>query len=81
MPSCLHEPYYTCAVAVLTTVRTARKRHRCARCSGWIEPGERYEEAALTPGSDVGNPHWWRERVHLSEYCGRAVRPDPLVFG
>lgn len=24
------------------TERTARKRHRCCFCEGWVEPGDRY---------------------------------------
>ena len=55
-------------MAVLTRVRTARKRYRCA-LGDWIEPGEQYEESALTPGSDIGNGGWWHERRHLSEIC------------
>lgn len=32
MPSCYTE-----------TKPTARKRHRCCECLGWIEPGEKYQ--------------------------------------
>ena len=30
----------------VTTNPVARKRHGCAECRGWIEPGERYQRAA-----------------------------------
>jgi len=64
-------------MAILTRVRTARKRHRCA-LGDWIEPGEQYEESALTPGSDHGNDRWWHERRHLAANCFiYADEPQP----
>jgi len=65
-------------MAVLTTERTARKEHRCARCNGRIKPGERYHDHAVTPNSDLGNEGWWHERTHISELCVTyADEPQP----
>lgn len=36
-----------------TDERTARKRHRCPDCRGWIEPGQRYADVALPPDSET----------------------------
>jgi hypothetical protein len=52
----------------LMTVRTARKRHRCWRCSVPIEPGERYEDWRVPPWR-AGNesPGWWRGKQHRDD--------------
>lgn len=34
------------AQAFAESWRSARKRHRCCECAGWIEPKERYEYAS-----------------------------------
>lgn len=51
----------------LSVERTARKRHRCEtlHCAGWIEPGQRYIDSALTPNSDIGNTGWLHGKFHL----------------
>jgi hypothetical protein len=56
------------SVNVITTVRTARKPHQCAKCLGRIEPGEQYVDARLAPGSDLGNEGWWRLASHVGAY-------------
>ena len=53
-------------MAAFTTERTARVRHRCWRCGGWIEPGERYKSTNVTPGGDLGYERWTRFAEHLS---------------
>jgi hypothetical protein len=57
--------------------RTARKRHRCEdfQCKGWIEPGQRYVDSALTPNdNDIGNLGWWHAKVHLpGEHAHQAA--------
>jgi hypothetical protein len=53
-------------MTAISRERTARKEHTCSRCKSPITPGARYQEWNLTPGdNEMGNEHWWRERVHL----------------
>lgn len=62
-----------------STVRTARKRHRCLTCHGPIQPGERYTYHVLPPDDpDVGNQHWWYGG-ECADCCKRYDRPIPAV--
>jgi hypothetical protein len=55
-------------MAILVRVRTASKRHRCNN-GDWIEPGERYEDVALTPDSNPDCGKWWHARQHPGGVC------------
>lgn len=57
--------------------RVARRTHACSRCTGLIEPGDRYWLCSLPPGDvDVGNANWWQEKSHHIPACPDwALRP------
>ncbi|MBF6515286.1 hypothetical protein IU421_13445 [Nocardia cyriacigeorgica] len=62
-----------------TTLRRARKRHRCDSCalSSAIQPGEHYLEGVVFPGNDyldVGHPTRFRECRDCAERYDRGRR-------
>ena len=54
--------------AALSTIRKARKVHRCSKCEGRIQPGELYVDSRLPPGGEMGNTAWWRLPSHVGAY-------------
>lgn len=46
--------------------RTAKKRHTCAQCLKPIEPGQRYIDSRLPPGSELGYTRWLHAAFHLT---------------
>lgn len=61
-----------------TKERTARKVHKCGRCLGKIQAGERYTAYSIAPNSDLGNSGWLFGHEHTSPDCVRwADEPEP----
>lgn len=61
---------------IRTIARTARKPHRCSRCSHRIKPGDRYLSHTASPQHDgLGNEGWWRlpECAGCAEICRRPI--------
>jgi hypothetical protein len=56
---CDYEPAEFCD----TTIRVAKKAHRCGECGYSIRPGERYEVAAGK----------WEGQISVHKTCGRCL--------
>lgn len=70
-------------MTAFTREHTARKAHKCDRCLGRIEPGERYRAYSIAPDSDIGNSGWLTGREHLAASCvlGEGTQVDPYEDG
>jgi hypothetical protein len=48
--------------------RTARKRHRCCECAGWINPGDRYEYVSGIWDHQPGSHHTCVQCVQVRDW-------------
>jgi hypothetical protein len=62
-------------MAVFSAEHTARKRHRCDRCTRSIRPGERYVRWRMTPDDEVNDGTAWRgAATHPGTVCPESGR-------
>lgn len=74
-------------MTAIVKVCTARKLRRCSDnqypnyCSGWINPGERYEAHAYPPGGEMGYIGWARYATcgTCAARCGRDLSVPAAV--
>jgi hypothetical protein len=66
-------------MAIFAAVRRSRTLRKCDTCGGKIQPGERYQHTAISPGhDDYDNTRWLRYRTHLSPMtCYDETRYSP----
>lgn len=56
----------------------ARKAHLCVRCSGWIDPGQKYEQLVWLDGGifRIDNSHMDRQECVQTQQTPRC-QPSP----